>query len=477
LAYEEAATQLARALPLADLVDSGRRKAAMLVALGEAQHCAGNSAHRLTLLTAGRLALQDGDPGLAARAALANQRPLTIYGAVDGERVALLEAVLGALGPGDTTVRARVLVALASELHHSTDERRHALAREAVAVARRLGDPACLADVLAMAGFALWGPDSLQMRAEMAAELSQLAGKLRDPVLEANAALARHLAAAQGGDLAVARAALSSATVVAEELGQPSIRLRAATAQVAFAILEGRLKDAERFAEDALRFGQSLGNPDCLGPYHAQIGVIRLHEGRAAEFAELVAVAAEEIPLVGVKAVLAWAYADAGRLAEARGLIDRMGGPSLTALPHDYARCACLTVLARACVALGDGELALRLHDELLPYRDQMVVLQSTAFGAVAHGLALVAAFLGRHDEADAHFAFAEALQERSGARGFLIQTRLDWARFLLGRGEPGDDDRARRLAAAAAELSAELDTPVLAQQAQSLLTMHPAAG
>jgi len=242
-------------------------------------------------------------------------------------------------------------------------------------------------------------------------------------------------------------------------------------------MLDGRLDDVERSAEQALRFGQALGNPDCLGVYHAHIGLIRMQQGRIAEATELFEAAAERVPLVAVKAGLAWAHAEGGRLAEARALVDRIGGSSLQTLPHDYLRAGSLGFLARACVALGDHELALRLHDELVPYRDQMVVGHGSAYGAVAHSLGLLAALLQRPHEADAHFAFAEAFQERTGARGFLVHTRLDWAHFLLRRGEPGDHERAGALAAAAAQLAQELDRPVLAERAMELLATSRTAG
>ena len=110
------------------------------------------------------------------------------------------------------------------------------------------------------------------------------------------------------------------------------------------------------------------------------------------------------------------------------------------------------------------------------PYRGQMIVAQANGIGPVGYFLGLLAVVLGRLDEADEHFAFAAELQERTGARGLLVQTRLGWARLLLQRGEPGDGERARRLAAAAAELAEDLDIPVFAEQALDLLAMNPTA-
>ena len=478
LAYEEAAAQLARALPLAARIDDPARRAALLVALGEAQHHAGDASHRQTLLDAARLALDLGDGPLAARAALANQRPVTVTGAVDPERVALLEDVLGVLGPGDTNARARVLVAVASELHHSADPRRHEFARQAVAVARRLNDPACLGQVLSLAGFALWEPENLPELLGIAIELNALAEQLGEPVLEINAGLALYYAAVQHGDLDRAREALSKATRVAEELGQPALRLRATLAQQSCAFVDGRFGDFTRLAGEALHFGETLGNDDRFAIYHADGAMMRLVQGWHAEALEGISAVPEFVSLAVIKAGLAWVHAEAGQRSEASALIADLGGSSLRGVPRDYVLLGTLGLLAGACGVLRDRELASRLRDELLPYRNQMIVAQVSAFGPVAHYLGVVAAVLGRVDEAAEHFAFAADLQERTGARGLLVRTRLEWARLLLGRDGPSDGERARELAAAALELARELDTPRLAEQASELLAAsHAAAG
>jgi tetratricopeptide (TPR) repeat protein len=477
LAYEEAAAQVARALPLADLIGDPGRRAAILVALGEAQYCSGNSAHRQTLLDAGHLALQLGDGELAARAALANRgAALALHGAVEHDRVTLLEEVLGALGPDDSTARARVLVALAAALHFTDDPRRHDLAREAVAVARRLGDPTCLAHVLGLAGLALWDPSTLPERVAFASELNDLAAELGDPVLEVNGGIALYLAAAQQGDLDRAQEAMAASSRIAGNFGQPALRLRAAFGQASHAMMEGRFVDVEHLAEEAFRFGEALGNPDHPGMYRSQLVLLRILQGRTSEAAQLIEVLAGLIPLAAVEVCRAVVYAESGRYAEARAALQRLGGSSPEALPRDYVRLTLLVLLARVASALDDRELAAWLYAELMPCRDQFLVTERSALGPVAHYLGLVTAVLGRADEADAHFACAVDAQERTGARGLLAQTRLEWARLLLRRGEPGDGERARALAEAAAELAEELDIPVLAEQALDLLAMNPTA-
>ena len=102
-------------------------------------------------------------------------------GVVDEPLVDLLEEALGALEEGDTALRARVLARLAAELYFAGGEqRRVSLSRQAVMMARRIGDPAVLAYTLSCRHLALWGPRDLEERLAIAAEIVGLAGAIGD---------------------------------------------------------------------------------------------------------------------------------------------------------------------------------------------------------------------------------------------------------------------------------------------------------
>jgi hypothetical protein len=347
-----------------------------------------------------------------------------------------------------------------------------------VVVARRLGDPGCLAYVLGVPLVALCEePETLPERLDMAIELSELAGTLGDPLLGFNVGLALYFTATQAADLDRARAGLATATRLADDLGQPALRIRTMFAQAGLALLEGRFADVERRAEEALRLGSALGTPDHVPLHQIMLAVVRLFQGRSRECAELAAPAVEAVPPHPfLRSAMACVYAEAGQLARARSIVADLGGATLSNLAlRTYAATAALAMLASTAVVLGDRDLARRVHEELLPARHQMVVTQAFCLGPTAHYLGRLSAFLGNAEAADEHFAFAAALQERTGARGWLVHTRLEWARLLVERGAPGDEDRARMLAAAAAELAEELDTPVLAERARELLAMKTA--
>ena len=138
-----------------------------LIGLGDAQRQTGIPAYRETLLEASAIASDLKDADLAARAALANNRGwVSRFGAVDQERVAAIERALELDDPPQPARRARLLSLLAVELAHAPEHaRRRALADEAVAIARRAGEPRTLAAALASSCYATWAPDTLARRA------------------------------------------------------------------------------------------------------------------------------------------------------------------------------------------------------------------------------------------------------------------------------------------------------------------------
>jgi sugar phosphate isomerase/epimerase len=88
----------------------------------------------------------------------------------------------------------------------------------------------------------------------------------------------------------------------------------------------------------------------------------------------------------------------------------------------------------------------------------------------VTHDLGLLATVLGRYAEADEHFAVAVAVQDRMGAKGMVVHTRLEWARMLLRRDRPEDAPRARTLLEAATAGAREVNIPAVEARIDQLL-------
>jgi len=478
LAYEEAIAHFDGALQALSLVDDPDRRCSLLIALGEAQRCAGDPGHRETLLDANRRAVRLGDAGRAARAALANQRGyFSQVGAVDGERVAALEATLTVHGPVRTTARARLLALLATELHFAADTRRLTFGREALDIARELDDPATLAEALDALWLADRRPEAAVERLRLAAEMADLARRLGDRALEFRAARALFLSCSEVGDMAGADSALSACTRLAGELGQPVLRWQASYLRINRAWSAGRFTDIEGLCEETRRLGAATGQPDHLGHSLGPLGLLRVVQGRPEEAAETWRSVLRQLPGGTVYAAgLAWALAESGAVDEAQSLVSELARSGVSALCDDYLRLFSLCALARACVRLRAVAYAEELYRLLSPHPAALVVAHTAWLGPVSHDLGLLATVLGRDAEADHHFAEAEEIQDRIGASGTLVHTRLEWARGLLRRGGVAELNRARTLLRSAKAGAVEAGLPIVERQIDALLIGLPAS-
>jgi len=452
LAHDEAVTYYRQALELLQVAagSSGGREVELLIALGEAQRRAGDTAHRETLLEASRLAAERGDARALARAVLANTRgtlPSTV-GEIDDERVAALEAALDAVGGDDTPTRARLLAALAAELTYSGIwERRVRLADEALAIARRCGDDATLALVLLHRFFTIYFPDTLDELLANTEELLALAGRLDDPVIRVQGLWLRGRILAAAGDMDEANRHFEAAERLAEEVGQPTLRFLAGLTAAVRTILAGDLEEGERRARAVFELGEATGQPDAYGFLAGQLFLIRAEQDRLGELEEQFAEVVVALPgFPTARTYLARLLCEIDRPEDAVEHYELLAAENFTALPRDLAWIFGVSQCAAVAATLRDEAGARVLFDLLVPYASQIVFMNAGSMGAVVHYLAMLAATFGDYDEADRRFAEAAATHERIGAPTWLARTRLEWARMLLNRAKPGDSDVAYEL-------------------------------
>ena len=149
LAWEDEALQLERALEadtLRDPADPADRTE-LLLALGEARMRGGHGAARPAFAEAAALA-RGRSPSQFARAAIGYGGRYLEAGVIDADFIALLREALDALTE-DAELRSRLLARLAEILHFAAEtETSLRLAREAVELARPLGDDLVLAAAL-----------------------------------------------------------------------------------------------------------------------------------------------------------------------------------------------------------------------------------------------------------------------------------------------------------------------------------------
>jgi tetratricopeptide (TPR) repeat protein len=477
LANDEAVTYYQQAL---ERVDSGqpavdsRPRLDLLLGLGVAQQRTGDPAHRQTLLEAARLAIDVGDADRLAEAALANGRGLWSYTlGVDAERVGMLEAALAAIPGDDSPTRARLLARLGQEVIFGPgSERHHRLTADGVAMARRLGDRAALGDALAARANAIFHdpPFSEEWVAD-SAELLALAGDLADPGLRAYAAWQRFAAAFQAGMVDAADEALVEQERAVAESGQPVNRWLLGLCRTGRLLAAGRIADAERSMNEVLDVGLASGQPDAR-MFHASTRFELLFEtGRLHEDLDRLVLAVENSQRLVLRAMLALTYSELGRDDDARRLLE----PVLADLPG-LPRAGGVwfrTVVpaALACCGVGDPRLAEAAFEFLLPCASLITGTIVAWSGSGSHHLGMLATTLGRLDEADRFFAVADATHATIPAPVWLARTRLEWARMLLSRRQPGDADRAGELLGQALTSARELGRPNLERRAVELLS------
>ncbi|MCD2192111.1 AAA family ATPase [Actinomycetospora endophytica] len=431
LAHDEAVTWLRLAVDLLDAGDDPAR-VGLLIALGEAQRRAGDVAHRQTLLAAAGHARTLGDTEGLARAAIANSpgsKP-SVFGITDRERVAVLEAAVDAVGPTDSPTRARLLAVLALELFHTGDRaRRLFLSDAALAIARRLGDPEVLADVLVARPFAIGGPDTLATRLSETGELVELARRLGDPVAVHRAWWTRFRVAVEVGDAAEADRCLDAEEELLAEVGQPTLEWMTGLQRVARALRRGD-PEAEVLLERVAAAGRATGQPDAR-LYHAiQLFQLRRDQGRVADAEEVVRqVVAGSPELPSIHAALAVLCAESGRPDEAGALVEALAPPDLGDLTVEASTMVTWVLCADVAVHLGDRRRAEQLARVLAPYPEQIAVWAvGLGVGSVASRLGRLAGLLGDAGLARAHRERALEIEERAQAPTWIARTRADWA-------------------------------------------------
>jgi class 3 adenylate cyclase/DNA-binding CsgD family transcriptional regulator len=455
-ANNEAVAYYRQALELLDAADvppDGAPRLELQLALGEAERRAGSREFVETLAEATRLARKLGDADALARAALANNRSAVVYrsvGVVDRDRVADLEAALAQQGGRESAIHALLLARLGLELVFDADRaRRIRLSDEALAMARRLGEPAIVAQVLLNRFWTIGGPDTLEERSANTAELERLADQLADPVMVCHASILGHRTATEMGDVDEARRHQLRSSTAAADVRQPQLSFFIAHHDVGPKLLTGDVNAAEEAVADALRFGQAVGDPDTAPFCAIQEFWVRYEDGgaRLAEVERALLAGFEASPdLPLFRTTMALLLCELGRTEDARSAWENLGPLVCTSLPVNHHWLMNVTNAAAVCSALRDTERAAVIEGMLSPYADQLVHAMGVSSGSVSHYLGMLAATAGRYDDAEARFARAEAAHVRAGAPTWAARTAFEQGRMLLARGKPGDVERAGQL-------------------------------
>jgi DNA-binding SARP family transcriptional activator len=464
LAYEEAARLYETALEAHELSspDDDEARCELLLLLGEAEARAGNGpGARSAFFDAAHLARRSHLNRELARAAAGYGGRLVFARAADDQRlVPLLEDGLAALGNEDIELRARLLARLAGALRdeHSRD-RRDAVSREAVELARQSGSAVALAYALDGRAAAIVAPDSVDECLDLASELLVVAQKTGDRERLISAHFHRFIAKIQVGDVEGAKTELAAEREAASELRQPAQLWQVHSTQAMVALAEGEFSEAERLNSEALGYGERAQPGFAIPAFRLQRHMLCAFRGSVQEVESLVRNLVTEYPTrPAFRCALAHLELELGGAELAGQMLQQLTADECAALPFDLEWLYGMSLLAETCARLDDAETAAVLYRLLLPWSAfNAVDVPEGMRGSVARYLGLLASTIERVDKACCHFEDALQMNERMGARPWLAHSQDDYARTLLARGGPGDAEMAERLLEAALSMYREL--------------------
>jgi len=457
LAFEDAIAQVERALAILqdDDAEHAARRTDLLIALGDALRLSGQIAQATaTYESAIDCARACGSSERLARAAVALSVTgfaatwFAAAGKLDDKRVKVLEESRVGLGAVETPLRVHVLTRLAIELMWTNAfEQRERLTREAVEIARRIGDPAVLAKALTGRAWAIMGPDTLDERHAIEREAHELAEHAAAADTLLNLAVLRVIGAQESASREELEQAAAAIYAAAEAVPILELRWYAAVSKAMAPFVAGRLDEAEELVRQAYDLGRAAGDQrNVLQIFAGQIGVIRFLQGRMGEVEAGAKSFIEEYPGLPIwNSVIAICHIDAGREAEARRVFDRLAAERFASLPRDTVWLANMGILCFVCTCLHDVDRARVLYDQLSPFasRNCSITIAQGMLGAVPFYLGMLATMLHRFDEAIEHCEEAARRDEEMGNVPWIVAGRTIGAIARLLRANPGDRERA----------------------------------
>jgi DNA-binding SARP family transcriptional activator len=474
LAYEEAVRLYLMALRAGEAgaarEDSDRCKT--MLALGAAQLRAGDEqAARETFLAAAELARALHDPGALAEAALGYG--VQVWLAARGDRILipLLEEALSSLAERDSAVRAKLMARLACAVRDQPfRDRRRTLSKQAVEMARRVGDPRTLGYTLTARCIALLGPEALHEFGETFTETVRLAQSAGD--LEAE--LTGHWwGTFYEGALSNAhrvRYHLEAATQLAEELKEPAYRWYPAGLSASLALFEGRFDEAAELISHSYELARKALTFNAVASYRLQMFLLHKERGTPPYLEDaLASLSAEYETYTILRCALASLLIDTGRALESRTIFEELAKDDFGAVYVDEEWLASMTLLAEVCRSLGDLDRGRVLYEQLAPYAGLNAHgFPEITLGSVERPLGVLATMACHWDAADGHFKRAAEGNTRMNARPWVAHTQHDHGLMFAKRGEDGDRETALELLTTAIEAYRELGMEPWVQRAEA---------
>ena len=425
--HADAARLLETAVALQEedpFLEPGERER-VLTAWGRALHRSARTMEAWPpLAAAARSALGRGDAVAAAGSLLAitekvawtwRQNP-----AWDPAAIELWEQVVAALPDDDARLGPLCRAALAAEMLHQPGvaDRSVRLAEDAMADARRLGDPALLGDVGALAQLALVRPDLKTRSIALADEVIGLRQRTGDEAGLAAALTRRSDHRVEIGQWEEGIADALRAREIAERLHLAPTLMVTELRLAVVAQAHGRWEEAARALDsaEAIHAMSSISGHGMSGALRA---LVRLVTGGLGELEGMLRASLHHHPML--RDVHALALLDLGRDVDARTALGAW--PDQDPVSWDYMWLGRTVLRAHLWSRLGDPQAIADLRGQLEPYRDRLAVAQFM-LGSVRHAQAELALAAGDLAEAARHGEAALATHERLGWTPWVERTR-----------------------------------------------------
>ena len=410
----------------------------LLLALGTAERKAGfHRASRTTFQEAVAAAEALGDSARHAEAALGFAASTWCAGADHARPGAEVERAIHDLDPSDLGLRVRLLSSLAYSSRGLDRTRLIEPAREAVAIAKALGDRRLQATALRGLHYALWGPEHLVERLEAAERMVRLAETSEGAEARFWTHAQRAIDRVELGQMASVDEDVAVCAQLARDASRPFFQWGVQRLQVMRLVHDGRFAEAEALLDANHALGEVLQTAVADQNHGIQLFEIRRAQGRLAEVEPLVRDMVGRHPdRKHWRACLALLLAEGGRAAEARAAYDELAGEGFDDVPR-WQWLGTVGLAAETVARLRAAEPARRLYALLRPYaaHNLAIGLAAVSRGVVAQRLGVLAGLFGDHAQAVAHLEDALAANERLGARAYLAETHVDLAEVLLAQG------------------------------------------
>lgn len=449
LAWEEATALYGRAVrAAADAALPGPDRARLLLACARAEVRAYDmEAARRSLLAAADLARAAGDPAGIAAAALVMEGVTDFLWDETGK--ALYTEALAGLPDADSALRARLLAQLSVSDSWQAFGKAEARSAEALAMAERVGDRTAVREALRARQIARSGPDGATDRLALGDRMLVEGERYGDDDAALWGRLWRFDALAQLGEVDRAEAELTLIDALARRLRSPLADWHAVRSRAAIALSRGRFADAIELGERAAELAKAAGHFGALLP---SVGFLRLvHAYTGADSSALSAILEDASADIGaMRAVSAMMALATGRREDARRIYRTMDPPGSE---PGFLRLPALGGTAELAAEFGDKATAARVYELLVPHSDRFLCGGAGVLGvlgSVHRPLGLVAATVGRLDDAVRHLRAAAERDTAAGLPPFAAFSRFELARVLARRRRPGDHAEAAALAESA---------------------------